>query len=457
MKKIYPLIFWLFTIMFMVSCKSTPKDYLHESENDKQERMAWWEEAKFGMFIHWGLYSVLEGEYKGERPQYACLIMDQCHIPISEYEKLAYQFNPVQFDAYKWVSLAKQAGMKYIVITAKHHDGFCMYNSQFTDYDIVDATPFKRDPLKELAGACQKEGLKFCVYYSISDWHHPDEEAIHEPYYRQNKSGKTNPNFSRYYEDYMKPQLKELLTNYGDIGVMWFDGEWIPDYTSEMGKDIYNYLRNIKPDLIINNRVDVGRQGMMGLNKDGDFAGDFGTPEQQIPDTGMPGLFWESCKTMNDRWSYAHFDNNWKSPQDLINNLIDIVSKGGNFLLDVGPTPEGLFPGPSIDRLKIIGQWMALNGESIYGAEASPYESPTWGRFTRKDNHIYAHVFEWPEDGLLSIPEISNLRSAWILSDKRKSKLTVINSGNGITIQLPSGISHKYATVIVIEVDGKKS
>lgn len=454
MEKNYLIKILFFIIMLMVSCNSSPKDYLHELEADKKVRMAWWNEAKFGMFIHWGLYSVLEGEYKGEKPQYACLIMDQCNIPIVEYEKLASQFNPLKFDAHEWVSVAKQAGMKYIVLTAKHHDGFCLWDSKISSWDI-NRTPFKRDILKELAMACEKEGIKFCVYYSISDWHHPDEEGIHEPYYRQNKSGKTNPNFSRYYEDYMKPQLKELLTNYGDIGVMWFDGEWIPDYTSEMGKDIYNYLRNIKPDLIINNRVDVGRQGMMGMDKDGDFAGDFGTPEQQIPDTGMPGIFWESCMTMNDRWSYAHFDNNWKSAKDLIDKLIDIVSKGGNFLLDVGPSPEGIFPMPVIDRLKITGQWLALNGEAIYGAEASPFESPTWGRYTRKNNRIYAHVFQWPENGLLSIPEISNFRSAWILSDQRKSKLTVIDSVDGITIRLPSSAPHKYTTVIVIEMDEK--
>lgn len=439
------------TLTVIISQNAFPQQNIwNETEEEKTERLSWWKEAKFGMFIHWGLYSVLEGEYKGERPQYACLIMDQCNIPIAEYEELALQFNPVKFDAQKWVTIAKQSGMKYIVLTAKHHDGFCLWDSKVSSWDI-SRTPFNRDLLKELAEACEKEGIRFCVYYSISDWHHPGAEGMHEPFYRQNKNGKTNPNFSQYYENYMKPQLKEILTNYGDVGVMWFDGEWIPDYTSEMGKEIYNYLRNIKPDLIINNRVDVGRQGMDGMDREGNFAGDFGTPEQQIPDTGITGLYWETCMTMNDRWGYAYFDNNWKSTEELVHKLIDIVSKGGNFLLNVGPKPQGVFPIESIERLKNIGHWLDLNGEAIYGVEASPFEKPFWGRYTQKGNNLFAHVFRWPEDKLLYIPEISKYGKVWILSDETKAQLVVKNLSDGISIQLPQIMRDSFATVIVIE------
>ena len=443
----------IFLILLTISCAKPEKNYLNESESDKTARMAWWDEAKFGMFIHWGLYAVPAGEYKGTKTeQIGEWIMDHLNIPIAEYEEFATQFNPVKFDANEWVSLAKKAGMKYIVITSKHHDGFCLWDTKYTSWDIMDSSPFKRDVLKELSDACKQEGIKLCFYHSIMDWHHPDAQAAFEPKYNQGKTSENiNPQFPRYLKNYMKPQLKELLSNYGDIGVLWFDGEWIPDYTSEMGKEVYNYLRNIKPDLIINNRVDKGRQGMRGMDAEGDFAGDFGTPEQEIPDTGMPGTKWESCMTMNDTWGFKHFDDNWKSSETLIHNLVDITSKGGNFLLNVGPTAEGLIPGPSIERLEDMGRWMEINQESIYGTEASPFDKPSWGRFTRKDNRIYAHVFDWPADSMLLIPEIRETGKAWLLADKNMSPLTIENSGSGISIKLPAEAPDTIVSVIVIE------
>jgi alpha-L-fucosidase len=455
MKTTYFIIALAATAFLVACCSRTPIDYHRtETKAEKAARMGWWDDAKFGMFIHWGLYAVPAGEYKGERvPGIGEWIMNSLKIPIAEYEQFAAQFNPVKYDAAEWVSLAKRAGMKYIIITSKHHDGFSLWDSRVTKWDVIDATPFGRDILKELADACEREGIRLGFYHSIMDWHHPDAQAIWEPDYNQGRtSEKINPNFTRYLEDYMKPQLKELLTGYGDIGVLWFDGEWVPDYTTEMGKEIYNYVRDIKPGLIVNNRVDKGRQGMQGLDAEGDFAGDFGTPEQEIPATGISGLKWESCMTMNDTWGYKHFDHNWKSEEVLIHNLIDIVSKGGNFLLNVGPDAEGLIPAPSVERLEAMGRWLEVNGEAIYGADPSPFERPDWGRYTTRNNIIYAHVFSWPEGGLLNIPELKDTGKAWLLSDADRSTVTVTSSNSGINLQLPENAPDRIATVIAIEM-----
>jgi alpha-L-fucosidase len=439
----------------MAGCQQPQIDYLIENELDKEARMSWWDDAKFGMFIHWGLYAVPAGEYNGEKVDgIGEWIMNSLRIPISEYEQFAPQFNPVKFDAREWVSLAKDAGMNYIIITSKHHDGFCLWDTEYTDWNIMKATPFRRDILKELADACKEEGIKLGFYYSIMDWHHPDAQAIFEPDYNQwRDSENTNPNFRRYLDEFMKPQLKELLTKYEDIGVLWFDGEWIPDYTTGMGKEIYNYIRNIKPDLIVNNRVDKGRQGMAGMDAEGDFAGDFGTPEKQIPATGMPGLKWESCLTMNDTWGYKHFDHNWKSSATLIHNLIDIASKGGNLLLNVGPTAEGLIPGPSVERLKEMGRWLSVNAEAVYGTQPSPVDRPEWGRYTARDNRIYAHVFDWPPDGKLFIQGIDDISQVWLLSDPGRSPVPFEDEGKGIGLQLPAMPPDAIATVIVMERD----
>ncbi len=450
--------------LFLGACTSTQKksdnetitetNYLEESDRDKQARMQSWKDARFGMFIHWGLYAVPAGEYKGERVKgIGEWIMNSLNIPIEEYEKFADEFNPVKFDAGEWVSIAKDAGMKYIVITSKHHDGFALWDSEVTEWDIVDATPYDKDILKQLAEACEAQGITLCFYHSIMDWHHPDAQAMWEPNYQQGRdSENVNPNFPEYIENYMKPQLKELLTNYGDIGVLWFDGEWVPAYTTEMGKEIYNYVRSLQPDIIINNRVDKGRQGMMGLNKDGNFAGDFGTPEQEIPDTGIANVDWESCMTMNDTWGYKHFDDNWKSEETLIQNLIDIVSKGGNFLLNVGPTAEGIIPQPSVERLKAMGDWMDVNSESIYGANASPFKKPSWGRFTQKENKIYAHIFDWPQDNQLMIPELKSAKNVYLLTSQGNESLNISQSDGVLQINLPEEAPDKVASVVVLEI-----
>ena len=419
------------------------------------ERMEWWRDARFGLFVHWGLYAVPAGTYKGKRIDgIGEWIMHRAQIPVSEYEKFAAAFNPVGFDADEWVRLVKQAGMKYIVITSKHHDGFCLWDSAVTDYDIMDATPFKRDILAELAQACKKHKIKLCFYHSIMDWHHPDAQAPFYPNYNDTK--RSNPDFDRYVETYMKPQLAELIAKYGPLGVLWFDGEWIKDWTEPQGKALYAWLRELQPDLIINNRVGKGRKGMEGLSKGEEYAGDFGTPEQQIPATGLPGVDWETCMTMNDTWGYKAYDDNWKSSEDLIRKLIDIASKGGNFLLNVGPTPEGLIPQPSIHRLKVMGKWMTVNCESIYGTSASPIGKPEWGRCTAKGDKLYLHVFDWPADGKLDVDLAgADIAKAYLLADKKKKALPVTCNADTVTVSVPDEAPDTVASVIVLVQNSK--
>ncbi len=256
----------------------------------------------------------------------------------------------------------------------------------------------------------------------------------------------------------MKNQLRELVENYGDIGVLWFDGEWEETWNHEYGKDLYDYVKSLQPTIIINNRVDKGRSGMAGMTKDGGYLGDFGTPEQEIPPTGLPGLDWETCMTMNDHWGYNKNDSNWKSSKDLLQKLADIASKGGNFLLNVGPTVEGLFPPESMERLHEMGNWMKVNSESIYGTSASPFEKLTWGRATQRKiyggTRLYLHVFDWPEDGILAIPGITNkVKKAYLLSDPH-TKISFNRNGVDVTLSVPKAAPDKINSVIVLDIDG---
>ena len=453
-RKSLALISVLTVIMLASGCgqglKQKDKDYSIESKAAKDARMKWWRQGRFGMFIHWGLYATPAGQWQGkEIGGIGEWIMHRAQIPVDQYEPLAGQFNPVKFNAKEWVKIAKNAGMKYIVITSKHHDGFCLFDSDLTDYDIMDATPFKRDIMKELADQCHRQGIKICWYHSIMDWHHPD----YLPRRKWEKRPADGADYDRYVA-YMKGQLKELVTNYGDIGILWFDGEWEKTWTHERGKDLYDYVRSLQDDIIINNRVDKGRKGMAGLTKKGEFRGDYGTPEQEIPATGLPGVDWESCMTMNDTWGFKKNDHNWKSATTLIHNLVDIASKGGNFLLNVGPTAEGLIPAASVERLAAMGKWMDVNGESIYGSKASPFKKLPWGRCTQKKGKLYLHVFDWPKDSVLVVPGLKNkVKKAYLLAGAKGRSLPVSRKAEDVLIELPAKMDSP-ATVIVLEIKG---
>lgn len=425
------------------------------AQADHDRRMGWWRDARFGMFIHWGLYAVPAGEWEGKKVGgTAEWIMRTAKIPASRYEQFAGEFNPRHFDADAWMALAKQAGMRYVTITTKHHDGFSLYDSKLTTYDIMDATPFKRDIMREIADAARKQGLVPCWYHSIMDWHHPLYEP--RPAYNDTKAGP--PDMDKYV-DHLKGQLRELLTNYGPIGVLWFDGEWESTWTQERGRDLYDYVRSLAPEILINNRVAKSRDDMAGLTKPGvEAIGDFGTPEQEVPATGVPGMDWESCMTMNDTWGFASHDHNWKSSRELIRTLADIASKGGNFLLNIGPTAAGDIPAPSIDRLKAMGAWMKTNGVAIYGTQASPFRRLPWGRCTVKPGErtttLYLHVFDWPADHRLLIPGLLNeITSAKLLS-RWWGTMDIQHTPEGWVLKLPDQAPDPDDSVIAVEIAG---
>jgi alpha-L-fucosidase len=409
-----------------------------ESKQQRDKRMAWWRDARFGMFIHWGLYAVPAGTWKGKQiPSIGEWIMNNGKIPVTDYAKLATQFNPVKFNADQWVSIAKKAGMKYIVITSKHHDGFAMFHSKASPYNIYDATPFKRDPLKELAAACKKQGIRLGFYYSqCQDWHHPGGEAC-GGHWDKAQDG----DFDRYLDTVATAQVKELLTNYGPLAVLWWDtptGAMTKERSAKLAA-----LLKLQPGLITNDRLGGG------------FQGDTNTPEQFIPATGYPGRDWETCMTLNDTWGFKSYDTNWKSTETLIRNLADIASKGGNYLLNVGPTAKGQIPEASVERLAQVGQWMAVNGQSIYGASASPFKKLPWGRATQKPGKLYLHVFDWPQGDLL-VPGLKNrVTDAYLLADTGKTALPVTTTKNGPTIKLPAEAPDKIDSVVVLEIQGK--
>ena len=443
----------MFAILLLTSLfTQAQKDFLNESTHDRDSRMQWWRDATFGMFIHWGAYAVPAGEYKGKVVNgVAEWIMHTGNIPIPEYEKFVRQFNPVQFDAKEWVRIAKDAGMKYIVITSKHHDGFSLWDSKVSTYDIMDASPFKRDILKELSDACKEAGIKMCFYHSIMDWHEPDAESKKE-YTHQHAE---NPDFARYREQFLKPQLKELIEKY-DPAVLWFDGEWIPEWTEEQGRDLYTYLRNIKSDLIINNRVGKGRAGMQGMNLYKNAAGDFGTPEQEILE-GTSDTDWESCMTMNDSWGFKRTDNNWKSAELLIHNLIDITAKGGNYLLNVGPTAEGFIPQASVERLKEMGEWLSINKEAIYATKSTKKYKEGDVKYTiSKDNKFVYAISTKPVNGQLQLTNVAVKKGTkiYMLGVNRPLSFMIDSNGN-LIIDWPSNLPCKYAWTIRIEGNAK--
>jgi alpha-L-fucosidase len=424
------------------------------TQQTPEPRLDWWRDARFGMFIHWGLYSVPAGTWK-ESTRHAEWIRTTAQIPLETYDKFVDEFNPVLFDADEWCKMAADAGMGYVVITSKHHDGFCLFDSTQTDFDIM-STPFKRDIMKELAEAAPKHNVRMCWYHSIMDWHHPDYLPRRGWETERSSEGADMDRF----REYLHAQVSELLTNYGPIGVMWFDGEWESTWRGEYGVELYQHCLQLQPDVIVNNRLGArgGMEGMTGMDGyAGGYGGDYATPEQEIPDAVEKGLDWETCMTMNDRWGYNIHDHNFKSTTDLLQKLSDIVSKNGNFLLNVGPKPDGTFPQESIDRLSEIGDWMDVNGEAIHGTIGSPFNKLPWGRATQKlhldATTIYLHVFDWPSNGKLVIPGLAG----------KIIGVSVLGEGNAtftmeqgkVTVDVPLEMPNKHIGVIAIDVAGR--
>jgi len=422
----------------------SPDPYANETVAQRDARLAWFRAARFGMFIHWGVYSVPAGIYHGQAvPGIGEWIMNRGKIPMAEYQGYAREYNPTGYNADDWVRLAKAAGMKYIVITAKHHDGFANFATRASGWNIVQATPYGRDVLQPLAAACRKYGVKLGFYYSqAQDWNNGGSAA----------GGKWDPAQTHSMDDYIDqvavPQMKELLTNYGEFpAVLWWDTP--TDMNRERASKLIEVLK-LKPGIIHNNRLGGG------------FLGDTETPEQYIPATGFPGRDWETCMTMNDTWGFKRDDHNWKSTETILRNLVDIASKGGNYLLNVGPTSEGLIPAPSIERLQAVGAWMRVNGEAIYGTTASPFKRLPWGRCTKKvsgsETTLYLHVFNWPADGWLVVPGLKNpvVRASALTSAGLgwHQRFAVTTAPNGVRIFVGHKALDPVSSTVVLIIKG---
>ena len=425
-----------------------------EPEGSSAGRFKWFNEAKYGLFINWGLYSIPAGEWKGKKyPNIGEWIMYDAKIPVKEYEQLTGQFNPTKFNADEWAQLAVDAGMKYLVFDCKHHDGFALYHSEVSKYNCYDATPWKRDPFKELQAACDKRGLKLCFYYSqATDWHEPNGA---------NNDWDFSPNpqkdFDQYFRDKSMPQVRELLTNYGSIGLIWFD---VPTLMTPVRcQQLVDLVRSIQPGTLINSRLGPG--GLQDYQSRGD---------NEIPHAVTPGE-WETAATINDTWGYKENDHNWKTPGEICFKLVDIVSKGGNYLLNVGPDADGQIPPPSQDVLRKVGAWLKTNGEAIYDAGRTPF-GPELGtpmpgpkdkrgqqpfdlkrdwRCTTKPGKIYLHLFNWPTTGKFEVPGLqSKVNKAYLLSDRKELK--VDQTAGGVNLSLPAGAPDTIASVICLEI-----
>ncbi len=401
--------------------------------------MAWFRHDKFGMFIHFGPYSALAGEWNNQQiPPHteAEWIMQRFNIPVADYRERAHQFNPTKFNAEAIVALAKATGMKYLVVTAKHHDGFAMYHSEVSKYNIVDWTPFHRDPLKELSDACQRAGIRFSVYYSHrEDWADPNGFGNNWDYDPAKK------NFSQYIETKAKPQLKELLTNYGPLGLVWFDrGMDTPQHAAEFA----DLVHSLQPQCLINGRIGSYKQELMGDYQD---MGDNGMPSGGLDED------WETPQTLNTTWGYSKFDQDWKTPGVVIHRLVEIVGKGGNYLLNIGPMADGTVPQPSVAVLNEVGKWMSRNSESIYGTTASALPEFPWGRTTVKGSKLYLHVFSWPADRTIRLSGLNNgVNSARLLLDPAHKLPVALQDGN-ILITVPAVMPDSRDTVIAVELD----
>jgi len=433
----------------------------HETKTQRDLRMKWWRDARFGMFVHWGLYSGLAGTWKGK-----CVgkrggmewIQQRVKADTDEYAKEATpKFKPKKGFADEWAALAEKAGCGYVVFTTKHHDGFALFDSKQTTYDAKDLTG--RDLCKEIVDALRAKKLRVGFYHSLIDWHHPQYDYKAAGRLPHPLKGRPFPNGSRnhaIYLDYLHKEVEEIMTNYGKVDVIWWDyslkkaqGEfWKADSLLAM-------TRKLQPEIITNNRL----YSMPPIHKTDAVdrlklwkpeQGDFTTPEQRIPSTGLPGVDWEVCMTMNTTWGYSEHDHKWKSPKTLITNLVGIVSKGGNFLLNIGPKGDGSIPEESVKIMRAIGEWMKVNGEAIRGTQASPFPAPKWGVYTKKRATIYAHIIKWPESGKIKVPiKISEITKLRFLADPN-AHATMEADGDSTIVSLPETPTDSPVSVLAI-------
>lgn len=446
--------------------------YSEESPQERDARMTWWRDARFGMFVHWGLYSGLAGTWDGKPVGTSGgmeWIQQRVKADTDTYAKKAIPlFKPKADFAAEWARLAKEAGCKYVVFTTKHHEGFALHDSKVSDYDA--GTILGRDLVKEIVEALRKEGLRVGFYHSVIDWHHDQYEYARSKQLPHPLKGQPYPNGSRNHSIYIKylhDQVRELLTQYGKIDILWWDYS-SQDFQGDeawRANDLMKMARSLQPQIIMNNRLfRTPEAGWASMGTDGYIPkldpryGDFITPEQHIPPTGMPGIDWETCMTMNTTWGYSEHDHKWKSSATLIRNLIDIASKGGNYLLNIGPKGDGTVPEESVRAMRDIGAWMKVNGESIYGTSASPFKQLSWGRCTKKSfdtaTTLYLHIFDYPDNGRLIVPGLLNKQvSAYLLATRDRLKTSREN--DNLIISIPQSPLDTNATVVVVQVQGK--
>jgi alpha-L-fucosidase len=434
MKRLLFLTIGVFLMLFMSCSTSIKKKDEAIPKTDQDKKMEWWREAKFGMFIHWGLYAVPAGKY-GETVTYGEWMMHKAKVPLKEYEQYAQKFNPSKYDPAAWVKMAKDAGMRYIVITSKHHDGFALYPSDVTDWDVADASPYGKDLLGPLVDEAKKADLKIGFYYSqAQDWYHSGggKNGYNEG---DGWDEAHKGDYDAYLNNIALSQVKEILSRY-PLDILWWD---TPIWMNETRALPFEEEIKRRPNLITNNRLGAG-----------EGSGDMETPEQFIPVTGYSGD-WETCMTMNSHWGYNAWDTDWKSSAELIHKLIEICSKGGNFLLNVGPTAEGEFPLNSIESLKAIGEWVKVNGDAIYGTTKGPFNYLSWGNASRKGDVLCLYVTDWPKDNKLHVPLKSKVESAVFLTQPDK-KLNISIEEERISIDLPSQVPDTVATVILLKL-----